>query len=238
MNNFDFKSKSKFPFLIGLVLLAVYSLFVFVITGFEHGASFWISYGFIFFAIFVMLVSVKSYNSKKKNKNRAFVLIPVKKYATAYVAVQVILSTIIMFVEYSGTEINLLVALLIHITVAALFLIVLFKCFEKRDVIEAVANEVEEDTEYFKLLRVDVKFIAAACKNEEFKPKLEKFAEDVRMSDPVSDKQLRGLEKDLHKKINSIKHHVEKEKYDKVAEELVEAKAILAERNEKCKLFK
>ena len=101
-----------------------------------------------------------------------------------------------------------------------------------RGEIERVETKVKQKVFYIKSLQVDVELLAKNESDSEVKAELEKLAEKIRFSDPMSLPELGAIEKDIADKTNGLKTAVDK------LTVITEIDALLAERNAKIKILK
>ena len=101
--------------IVAVVTLVLYNLIAFVIP-FAHTAAFWISYGFSLAAFVIVCASIYIAFIKNPDAKSRFYGFPIARIALIYGAVQLVVSLIVMVLEYviPGWICILLFALCIH----------------------------------------------------------------------------------------------------------------------------
>ena len=98
--------------------------------------------------------------------------------------------------------------------------------------IERVETKVKQKVFYIKSLQVDVELLAKNESDSSVKAELEKLAEKIRFSDPMSHPELEAIEKEIADKTNTLKTTTDK------LTVVAEIDALLTERNAKIKILK
>ncbi|MBR2615160.1 MAG: hypothetical protein IKC69_00580 [Clostridia bacterium] len=230
------KSKKQNMFLIieALGFLA-YNVILFILTGFEHSAVFWLSWSFTCISC-IALAAVMLLLGQKGMLMRDWLFgFPIVKHSTFYIIAQLVLSTIFIIFEYDLTwEWPFVVQFFLLI----IYLVFAISCFLAKETIEGIKQKNVERTMNIKLLRANAESLAASCEDPALKAELSRFAENVRYSDPTSCDALQSLEAELARLVFACKEKVAAGEYAEASAICREAGRLLDERNQKCKLLK
>lgn len=221
---------------IGVILLAMYNIVLFAIAGFaDHEAPFWISYVFVLLA-FGMAVLTFVYLGKSGMILRDWLFgYPIMYHCAIYIAVELVLSVIFMLFEY---DLGWALSFVLQILLMGVYAVFMLSCFASKTAITQVGEKVEKKTRYIALLQADVQVLSQKCDDPELKAKLQKFAEDIRFSDPMSDPSLCDLETSLSAAVVACGEALQDNNITLAAQLQRKAVDLLAERNAKCKALK
>lgn len=219
--------KNKTPYIVIAILFAMFNVFAFAIPT-EKTFVFWVGYAFsvIAFAVegFVWHLTI----SKKQDLKSKLIGSSVVYISTAYLAVQFITFLLFMFISSVPSWCVVLVCVLI-LGIATICMITTNAGTEMITVTEI---NVAAKRQFIKELQIEVEMLAEIETNNEIKVKLTEFAKKIRLSDPMSDASLVGLEDELLSKIAVIESSSDK------ATAIAEAELLLLKRNKKVKALK
>lgn len=224
----DKKNNTIYIFVATLVVLFVYNIWFFLLTG-VHTPSHWAVYAFTMIAFLIQIVTPILTNNSTKNS--VYVNSSVYIFCIAYVIIQIALGWVFMFIPY--VKITVTIELLIFSVVVVLLLLM-----------GIVKNEVQKDDvtttrdiTFIKDLLIKVMKIKLNLVDMEDVKALEKLEEAIRYSDPVSAPQLEEVELELESIIQKI--DVASKTNSQSIKELVPlAMKKLEERNYLCKYSK
>lgn len=230
-------SRTKQSVLIGGVAFLLYNVLLFVIAGFNyHGSPFWISYAFMltaFGSIGVNAVLIKNRNLQPKDFMFSF---PMLRHCAIFFVVELILSTVFMLLDSS--DVSWILTFVPQCLALAIHVVLIVSCYMAHDTIKEIGNKVKDNTNYIKLLQVDIEMVAQKCTHPETKTAFERLAEDVRYSDPMSNDYLFELEKEITLAISNADLCVNQNDYATAMVLCKRAKMLLEERNKKVKALK
>jgi len=217
------------------IVFIVYNVLVLVIP-FKKGEVFTIAYAFALISIIAFAASyIYAFDMTKALKEK-FLSIPVFRVGCIYLATQLVVSTLIMFLTqfltiYTWIAIVLCVLLL---SVAVVTAMIINIASNKMTNIEL---NKETNTSFIRSLQADVKALSNRALEENIKLKLSKTAESVKYSDPVSNDALAEIEAKMSVTFDKIKSAVNEGNND--VEALInELDNLLSERNAKCRITK
>ena len=231
-------SKNRIRFYISLaIVLAVFLVIVFA-APFEHNTVFWLSFVFALVAVAVQLYAYpKAFDFEGREVRSKFYGFPLAKLATIYLVVQLLLSLLLMLLaKYAAIPTWVVVILYAVVLGAALFGL---------NTVDSIRDEVERqdkvhaaDVRTMRDFQSKAAYVASQCEDEKTKQALDKLAEALRFSDPVSGEALRAVEMNLGSLLDLLQSAVLEKDYVSAAALCARAEATLAERNRLCKLNK
>lgn len=220
------KKQTRGYLILGILALLV-SVTAFAVPAEKTGA-FWIAYVFTLAAITAQIVVWKAAFGREDSLKSRFLGLPVIHIGVVYLVLQLIAFTVFLFTPAAPAWSAVIACALI----AGISAVCMISADTGRGEIERVEAKVQEKVFYLKSLQVDAELLARQEADPETRTQLEKLAEKLRFSDPMSHPQLSGLESALSAKIAELKTAPEKQPL------IQEANALLEERNAKCKILK
>lgn len=130
------------------------------------------------------------------------------------------------------------VVLAVQIIILGIYAIFALSCLLAKETVEEVNINIKEHTSYIKLLRVDAEMVAQNANDITTKEAFTKLAEQIKYSDPMSSEELTIIESELKTCIQSALEAVKRNDYEESMQCCRQAELLLAERNEKCKIYK
>lgn len=220
------KNKGMAYAVLGIVFV-MFNVIAFAIPT-EKNATFWVAYVFSTIAFASQIAIWKfafkgTYTLKSK-----FLGIPLISVGIRYLVVQIIVFAIFM----AFLIIPSWVAVVVCTLIVGISGICMIGTETGREEINRVEEKVEKKVFYIKSLQVDIEMLANAEADADTKAALEKLAEKIRFSDPMSNEMLADLEAEITDKIKELKTAENKAAIITVLD------LLLTERNKKAKLLK
>lgn len=215
--------------LILLILLAVYNVLFFVIP-FDRSHSngaFWVSYGVTTFLILFMAVVVLIGFHDKDVKSRVFG-VPIVYLGFSTLVTQFVFDGVVMGVG-NFFEVWTWLAVVVEVLLVAFFFISLIARTAYKDTIKKI-DAKEEKKAYIRDLRVQLDALVELNKIDAIKPELEKLAETVRYTDPVSSKESVDTEDQITVAFESLSKAVNSGDSEKAAVSIAKMNRLLNER--------
>lgn len=227
-------SKNKTRFIIILVILfVVFSLIAFVVP-FRRTPAFWISYVFA-----VIAIAVQAYAWPKAfggdSPRSKFYGFPIARVSTIYLVVQLVVSLIFMGV---AKWVPAWPVVLVGVVLLAAAAVGSIAADAIRDEVERQDTVLKTDVCTMRTLQSKAALIASQCEDAETKKTLDRFADALRYSDPVSSEPLREIEANLTALTDELQNAVLEKDYAAASALCARAEATLADRNRLCKLNK
>ncbi len=208
------------------IILVVFNAITFLIPK-NYDVNFGVSYAFITLA-FIAQLGTAFFTFKQENLNKFFLNISTINISYITLVCVVIFGSICMVIPNMPAIVTAIFSLLI----IAIGAITIIKAKTGADIVSTIDDKVKSKVSFIKLLQADVELLAEEEKDADVKALLQKLAEEIRFSDPISDDSLSNLETEISSKINAIKYS------DKKAELINNIILLLSERNKKAKILK
>ena len=216
----------KTAYLILAIAFVVFNVIALVIPV-ERTASFWITYAFTNIA-FVIQPVIWPVSFKNADTLKAkFLGIPIIHIGIVYLILQLVAFAVICI-----TPVESWLSVVIGIVLLGFTLIGVVAASFSKKVISDTDAKVKGKVTYIKALQAEMGLIADAEKDPVIKTELQKLAEAIRYSDPMSDHSLADIEKAIYEKVSELKSAGDKTQLISAISNLI------AERNKKCKLLK
>jgi len=195
--------------ILDLIFLIIFNSIFFVVGGTKHDSSVWISYGFIHFAYFMLLLTPALIRKSESAAVFGFSLYSI--------------SAVYFFVEFAAGIVFILLppekstmAFLVQICIAGIYGILL--------VSSLIANEHTADAEekrqtqiaYVKELSAKLNGLMDKVKDKEAKKKIEKVYDTVYSSPVKSHPDLEKMENTIIQSVNELENEITAENKDKI----------------------
>lgn len=216
------------------VVLVVYNVLAFALP-FPKTAVFAVSYLFTMIAILAQIYVIRTAFYRGEGVKSKFYGFPIAKLGVIYLAVQLIAGLVFMAL---GLIVPVWLSLALYVVLLGVAAAGFVAADAARD--EVVRQEVKLEKDVSRMREFQAKGRALVTLNQipEAARPLEKLAEDLRFSDPVSSEALTEIEDQLAECLAQLQEAVSAQKTEQILSVCQEAERILAERNQLCKLSK
>ena len=216
------------------VVLVVYNVLAFALP-FPKTAVFAVSYLFTMIAILAQIYVIRTAFYRGEGVKSKFYGFPIAKLGVIYLAVQLIAGLVFMAL---GLIVPVWLPLALYVVLLGIAAAGFVAADAARD--EVVRQEVKLEKDVSRMREFQAKGRALVTLNQvpEAARPLEKLAEDLRFSDPVSSEALTEIEDQLAECLAQLQEAVSAQKTEQILSVCREAERILAERNQLCKLSK
>jgi len=215
------------------IAILIFNLFMFLFP-ISKTINFWVVYVSTMAAI-IVACSVFMCTLTKKTVKAKFDNLPLDWVAWGYLILQVLvaLGELIYITDYRTS-------LMANVIILGITAILLSLVGMGKKEIERVDQKVKQKVFFIKDLELEVNTIANLVKDTKTKKILQDLEEVVKYSDPMSHSLLAEVENKIQIKIQMLKEIVQKDldKQEKIEELVKETQMLLAERNQKAKLYK
>ncbi|MBQ9148562.1 MAG: hypothetical protein IJX69_03235 [Oscillospiraceae bacterium] len=221
--------------IIGLaVLLVLYILVVFLIPFVKLG-TFWVSFLFTLIAFAVVAWAIYVAFLKKPDAKSRFYGFPIARIGVIYGVFQLVAGLVFMAL---GLWVPAWLAVVVFAVALGAAVIGLISADAVVEEIHTQDTQLKKDVILMRAIQSKAHQMAAFCADPDAAAAVEKFAEELRFSDPVSAPALAEVERDLAAAVNELQQAVADSDWGAVRQLCRKATAILAERNRLCKLNK
>lgn len=225
---------NKRVYIILVILFVVYSVIVFVVPG-NKNSVFWLSYLFVVVAIAVQLYIFRLSFRKEGSVKSKFYGFPIAQIGVVYLAVQLVLSTVFMLL---ASAVSPWIPVVLYVFLLGVAGIGLITADIMRDEIVALDQKLEKDVSFMRNLQSKVNVLTSQCVEGELCAAMEKFAENLRYSDPVSSEVIKDIEQELSACVDELQKAVIDNDTVGAISLCRRAEVTLMERNRLCKLNK
>jgi hypothetical protein len=221
------KKNSKLGYAVLCIVFVLFNVIAFAIPT-AKTETFWVAYASSVVAFTSQIGIWKVALGKEDTLKRKFLGFPVVHIGIVYLIVQ----TVVFAVFTAVPTLPVWSAIVVCALVLGISAICMISAEAGRSEIGRIEAQVKQKVFYIKSLQVDVELLANSESNGTTKEALQKLAEKIRFSDPMSLPHLEAIEKEIADKTNTLKVTA-----DKLAV-VSEIDALLSERNAKIKILK
>ena len=227
MNN-----KTRFLIIVCAVFVA-FTVIAFAVPFAKNGV-FWLAYVFGLIAIAAQIyVYPKAFEGDSARSK--FYGFPIAKLSTIYLIVQLILSILCMAI---AKVLPTWVPAVVFILLLAAAVIGFVAAEGIRTEVERQDVKLKTDVTFMRGLQSRVRMLPVRCEDAALKAELERFAEQVQYSDPVSSDAIRDAEMDLNAAVDTLQQAIVDGDLPAAMQQVKQCEIALAERNRLCKVNK
>ena len=195
------KKENVLWIILKLMFAVIFNTVFFVVSGFEHGVSVWLSYGFIHLAYFMLLITPKLI---RKGKSVAVFGFSLHSISSVYFIIELITGIVFILMASESYKATLVIQLII----AGIYGVMLISSM--------IANERTADAEenrqyqidYFKSASARLKRLLDAVVDKDVKKKLEMVYDELYTSPVKSHPTLHQLEERILDLINELSEEI------------------------------
>ena len=218
------------------VLLVVYNVVAFAVP-FPKNAVFFVSWAFTLIAIAAQIYVVRSAFYKGESTTSKFYGFPIAKLGVLYLIVQLALGLVFMTLGFALT-VPIWMPLVLYVVLLGAAAAGLISTEATRDEIARQDTKLKKDVSCMRTLQSKAMAMVPLAKDASVRAALEKFAEEIRFSDPVSGAALEAAEADLSACVDDLQQAVLDNDQEAALTLEKRAEMLLSERNRLCKLEK
>lgn len=226
------KHKTRINLVLGIVL-AVFGVLMFALP-FIRNNIFWVSFLFGVISIGMQFyVQPKAFEGKQVVSK--FYGFPIARIGLLYMAVQLALSLVMSAL---GRWVPLRMVVIIYVIAIAIAAVGLIAADTMREEVEKMDLKLADNTAFMRNLRSNVGMMLGQCEMEDVRNAMESFSENLRFSDPISSEAVKEIEQELLSCVGDLQKTMINNDVKAVLSLCRRAEAILAARNQQCKLNK
>ena len=224
------KKKNVLWIVLDLIFLIIFNAFFFLLGGVEHNVSVWLSYGFIHFAYFMMILTPILI---RKGKSVAIFGFSLYSISSVYFIVELLTGIIVILIA----PVVYTAALLVQLVIAGVYAIVLIS--------NMIANEATADAEekrqfhieYVKEASAKTKGLADRVTDRKIKKKIERVYDAIHSSPVKSHPNLAQMESGILQAICKLEDAISDEDNESINSLAASLLADINERNIRLKLL-
>lgn len=218
--------------LIYVILLGVFNLLVFSIFKTRTNV-FWLSYAFMTAAFAVQIISM-FLSFKTTDVETVFFGIPLTSFSIYYLCASLVVGTVFMIFQSAGFTL----AVVIQVLILAAYLIIAIISLLARDTVQAIGENVKQNVTNLKSIVVDVEMLASSCTDPELKQALNRLADTVKYSDPMSTAAIELVEQRIMRKIVELRVSIDNNQIPDALQACKDLEMLYVERNKQLALSK
>ena len=228
------KSFKVYPLIVFIAILAAINVIYFLVPIPKVTASPWIAYGFTMFSVlFTCGVLYFSFFKNEPVKSKAYGF-PVFRCAQIYMVFQVVFFAVVCIFSLVIPE---WVTLIVCILALIFALIGVLSAETARTIINNQEQRDAAATAQNTYFRLDAAALVNKCNNPAVKPELEKLADDIRYSDPVSTPALNDVESYIYNQMRALDMQINSNSEIEL-KLIADIRRAVADRNQRCKMLK
>lgn len=162
---------------------------------------------------------------------------PIAKIGVMYLAAQLVLGLAFMALGFA-VIVPVWIPLVLYTVLLGVSAVGFVAVDATRDEVVRQDVKLKKDVTMMRALQSKAASLPGLTQDGQLKRALEKFAEEVRYSDPVSSENMQDIEARLSACVNELQTAVINNSYNDIMPLLQKAETVLAERNRLCKLNK
>lgn len=189
--------------ILDLIFLVIFNVVFFVISGTEHPASVWISYGFIHLAYIMLLITPKLIRKSSSSSVFGFSLYSI---SSTYFLVEFIIGVIFIFAKPESYKVSLVVQIITFGIYAAMLISHMIANEYTADNIERHELELQ----YVKNCSAQIKGIMNQVEDKNIKKKVEKAYDTLHSSPVKSNNTARDYELTVMDLIEVLEQNIER----------------------------
>lgn len=218
------------------VMLAVYNVVVFAVP-FPRNIVFFVSWLFTLAAIAAQTYVIRTAFYRDEGAKSKFYGWPIAKVGAAYLTIQLAVGLVFMALGFAIT-VPIWLPLMLYVVLLGAAVVGFIAVDTVRDEIERQDTILKKDMTYMRTLQSKVASMVQLAQDDQTRKILEKFAEDLRFSDPISSETLGNIEADLTACVDELQRAIADGDAASALELARNATDVLMERNRLCKLKK
>ncbi len=220
-----------------IVAVLAFTIIVFVIP-FHRGASFWIAYIAVLLALALQIPIFKLAYDNADDLRSKVLGFPIFRAGYLYLGIQTAVSVVIFILGAFIPAFPAWIAAVLCVIILAAAIICSISADMARNEVVDIETAQAADTKIIMELRTRARNLVSRIKNFEIKTEMEKLAEDLRYSDPVSSDATAEAEQRLSECFTHLETAVVGDDIENALELCRQAVILLRDRNNICKMNK
>lgn len=215
--------------ILDLIFLAIFNTVFFVMTGLQHPASVWISYGFIHFAYLMVIVTPFLI---RKSSSAAVFGFSLYSISSTYFLIEFITGIVFIILKSDSFK----VALVVQIVIAGIYGILLISHLIANESTADSVERHEDEVAYIKTATSRVKALVGKATDRKANKEIEKAYDLLHSSPTKSTSTVRYLESSIISQISDLEDAVQSGETDLIIATAGEIISTMEERNRKLRL--
>lgn len=219
-----------------LILAALLNLIIFAIFKPGNLANndlklvFWFSYGFLMLAFVFQIVSILT-GRFESGVESVFFGIPLVTVSLFYLIISAVLSLTFMILVSLGVAVPFMLMVVLECIILGLYAIAFIISLSHKEVVLEIDKNIKKNVFTIRTMVTDVECLAEAVENSHLKTKLNRLAEDIRYSDPMSNNLVTEVELKIKEVIADLEVLISNQDYTGTEAKISEAQLLISKRN-------
>lgn len=224
--------------LVYVILAALLNLIIFAIFKPGNLANndlklvFWFSYGFVMLAFTLQIVSIIT-GRFESGVESVFFGIPLVSVSLFYFIITTVLSLAFMILVSLGVAVPFMLMLVLECVVLGLYAIAFIISLSHKDVVVEIDKNIKKNVFAIRTLVTDVETLAEAVEDSQLKAKLNRLAEDIRYSDPMTNDVVAELDLQMKDAIAELEVFVSEQDYSSAEAKIRQVQLLISKRNKR-----
>lgn len=215
--------------ILDLIFLAIFNTVFFVMTGLQHPASVWISYGFIHFAYLMVIVTPFLI---RKSSSAAVFGFSLYSISSTYFLIEFVTGIVFIILKSDSLK----VALVVQIVIAGIYGILLISHLIANESTADSVERHEDEVTYIKTAASRVKALVGKATDRKANKEIERAYDLLHSSPTKSTSAVRYLESSVISQISDLEDAVQSGETDLIIATADEIISTMEERNRKLRL--
>lgn len=215
--------------ILDLIFLAIFNTVFFVMTGLQHPASVWISYGFIHFAYLMVIVTPFLI---RKSSSAAVFGFSLYSISSTYFLIEFVTGIVFIILKSDSLK----VALVVQIVIAGIYGILLISHLIANESTADSVERHEDEVAYIKTAASRVKALVGKATDRKANKEIERAYDLLHSSPTKSTSAVRYLESSVMSQISDLEDAVQAGEIDLIIATAGEIISTMEERNRKLRL--
>ncbi len=215
--------------ILDLIFLAVFNTVFFVMTGLQHPASVWISYGFIHFAYLMVIVTPFLI---RKSSSAAIFGFSLYSISSTYFLIEFVIGIVFIILKSDSFK----VALVVQIVIAGIYGILLISHLIANESTADSVERHEDEVAYIKTASLRIKALVGKATDKKAKKEIERAYDLLHSSPTKSTSAVRYLESSVMSQISDLENAVQAGETDLIIATAGKIISTMEERNRKLRL--
>ncbi len=216
--------------LINLVIFTVFKPLE--LEGGDLKLVFWFSYGFMMVS-FILQIASLFIGRFKNGVESAFFGIPILTVSLYYFGITLVLSLAFMILVSFAVAVPFALMFVLECIVLGVYIIVFIMTIMHRDAVVEIDANIKRNVFKIRSLVTDVETMAESVTDANIKAKLNRLAEDIRYSDPMTNEFVAELDLQVRDTIAELEVLVNEQAFDAVEAKIRQAQLLMSKRNKR-----
>lgn len=215
--------------ILDLIFLVVFNTVFFAMTGFQHTATVWISYGFIHFAYLMVIVTPFLI---RKSSSAAVFGFSLYSISSTYFLIEFVTGIVFIILKSDPVKI----AVVVQIVIAGIYGVLLISHLIANESTADSVERHEDEVAYIKEASIRVKALVGKTVDKKANKEIERAYDLLHSSPTKSTSAVRYLESSIMSQISNLEDAVQAGDADLIIATAGEIIATMEERNKKLRL--